>query len=103
MLLPGPSPSSLSPPLCELGRHGKDSQNGGWGWASLAEVLSQRCWLGCFLHFSSLSVLSGIIVSYKPLTIAPNRNPGMGIIHFEKCKNISNCLSNRPPNSYSDK
>ena len=75
--------------------------NGGWGWAPLAAVLSQRCWLGYFLHFSFLSVLSGIVVSYKPLTIAPSRNPGMDIIHFEKCKNISNCPLNRSPNLYS--
>lgn len=96
-----PSPSSLPSPLCELGRAHKDSQNGGWGWAPLAAVLSQRCWLGYFLHFSFLSVLSGIVVSYKPLTIAPSRNPGMDIIHFEKCKNISNCPLNRSPNLYS--
>lgn len=83
----------LLPPLCALGNWEGTTEAlrmGGGVWAPLDALLSNRCSLGCFLHFSFLFLvvlLSAVCYS----TIAPSRNPGMDIIHFEKFKNISNC------------
>lgn len=83
----------LLPPLCPLGNWEGATEAlrmGGGVWAPLGALLSNRCSLGCCLHFSFLfSVVLLSALSYS--TIAPSRSPGMDIIHFEKFKNISNC------------